>query len=44
METTRIPPSYVFPECIKDYSIKILDNGSFKTIIEVRDNYKAEES
>ena len=40
METTRIPPSYVFPECIKDYSIKILDNGSFKTIIEVRDNYK----
>ena len=40
METTRIPPSYIFPECIKDYSIKILDNRSFKTIIEVHDNYK----
>ena len=40
METTRIPPSYVFPECIKDYSIKILDDESFKTIIEVHDNYK----
>ena len=37
---TRMPPSYIFPECIKGYSIKILDNESFKTIIEVHDNYK----
>ncbi|MCD6510480.1 MAG: FAD-dependent oxidoreductase [Thermoprotei archaeon] len=41
LETTRIPPLYVFPECVRDYAIKILDSdGSLKTIVEVQDNYR----
>lgn len=39
LETTRIPPLYVFPECVRDYEIKLLD-GEPRTLISIRGNYR----
>jgi len=39
LETTRIPPLYAFPECVKDYEVKVLDPEP-KTLARVRGNYR----
>ncbi|MEM3715098.1 MAG: FAD-dependent oxidoreductase, partial [Nitrososphaeria archaeon] len=39
VEFKTLPPFYVFPECIKDYLIKIFDGNNYKTIVDVKGNY-----
>jgi hypothetical protein len=39
IEFKTLPPFYTFPECVRDYSIKIRDDGSYKTIVNVTGNY-----
>ncbi|HDH07156.1 MAG TPA: FAD-dependent oxidoreductase [Thermoproteales archaeon] len=41
VEYNSLPPFYVFPECVKNYTVEISSNGSeFETVVEVKGNYQ----
>ncbi|MEM3385577.1 MAG: FAD-dependent oxidoreductase [Nitrososphaeria archaeon] len=39
IEFKALPPFYIFPECVKDYTLKIPEDGTYRTIVDIKGNY-----